>query len=194
MHGGGDDDRRAQQRRGAHSVTARKLLPDQTSGQGEQRQACQAVLQRIEQCFHKADGTTRAPKRKTIVAMPPRPAFVDFVMERFSPAGEITARFMMGGWCLYCDGLTFALVADNEVYLKGGDSNIPEFEARGLKAFRPFPDQDLVMKYYQAPPEVFEDPDAMRHWVGGAVAVARMKARKSPRKKPAAKRAQARKR
>jgi DNA transformation protein len=127
--------------------------------------------------------------------MPQRPAFVDFVIERFSPAGDITARFMMGGWCLYCDGLVFALVADNELYLKGGSHNIPAFEARGLKPFRPFPDQDMVMKYFQAPPEVFEDPEAMLHWVSGAVEASRQKAsRKRPAGKPAGSQEKPRKR
>ena len=101
--------------------------------------------------------------------MPERPRFVDFVIEQFSPLGEISVRFMMGGWCVYCDGFVCALIANNEVYLKGDAVNIPAFEARGLTAFRPFDGQDLVMKYFQAPPEIFEDTGAMRLWVGGAV-------------------------
>lgn len=114
--------------------------------------------------------------------MPECPPFVDFVIEQFSPLGEITVRFMMGGWIVYCDGFICALIANNEVYLKGDAKNIPAFEARGLKAFRPFDDQDVVMNYFQAPPEIFEDSDAMRRWVGGA-----LEASKRAKKKPKAK-------
>ena len=114
------------------------------------------------------------------------PPFVSFVLEQFSVLGESTARFMMGGYTFYIDGTVCALVADGQLYLKGDQHNIPDFDARGLKAFRPFPDQDLVMKYFEAPPEVFEDPDALRLWVGGALAAGRRSAKKKPgTKRPA---------
>ena len=54
--------------------------------------------------------------------------------------------------------------------------------ARGLRAFQPFPDQPGTMKYFQAPPEIFEDPEAMRSWAGGAVAVGRRAAKKKSRR------------
>lgn len=98
--------------------------------------------------------------------------------------GDATARFMMGGYVVYIDGVVCALVADGAVFLKGDAHNIPDFDARGLKAFKPFPDQDLVMKYFQAPPEIFEDPDALRQWVGGALEAGR----RAVKKKPAGKR------
>jgi DNA transformation protein len=104
----------------------------------------------------------------------PKPdRYVEFVVEQFSPLGRITTRFMFGGWCLYCEGTVFALVANGSVFLKGDAESIPKFEARGLPAFRPFPDQDLTMKYFQAPPEIFEDGDAMREWCGLAIAAGR---------------------
>lgn len=111
----------------------------------------------------------------------PRDKFVDYLEEAFAPLGEISSKRMFGGHCLYCDGIVFALVADAAVYLKADDQTIPEFEARGLSPFRPFPDQDMVMKYYATPPEVFEDPEALVHWVGGAVACGR-RAQKPKRK------------
>jgi hypothetical protein len=65
--------------------------------------------------------------------MPKPDRLVEFLREQFSPLGEITARFMMGGWVLYCRGTVFALVASGEVYLKGDKVNIPKFEARNLR-------------------------------------------------------------
>ena len=102
--------------------------------------------------------------------MPANNPFLEFLHEQFAPLGEITSRAMFGGHCLYCDGFVFGLVANKQVFLKTDDVNRPEFEARGLPGFRPFDDQDVVMQYYEAPPEVYEDQDAMRHWCGGAVA------------------------
>ena len=40
------------------------------------------------------------------------------------------------------------------------------------------------MSYYEAPPEIFEDPDAMRSWCAGSVDAGRLAAEKrSPKKK-----------
>lgn len=115
--------------------------------------------------------------------MPPRDRYVDFCIEQFSPLGRIDSRYLFGGWCLYCDGAVFALIANGELYLKGNDKNIPAFQARGLKAFQPFPDKPDTMKYFQAPPEIFEDSDALKHWAAGAIAAGRS-AKSKPKKRP----------
>ncbi len=101
--------------------------------------------------------------------MPPKDKFADYCIELFSPLGRIDAKYMFGGWCLYCNGAVFALIADGAVYLKGDNHNIPDFEARNLHPFKPFPDKPDVMKYYQAPPEIFEDADALKRWATGAI-------------------------
>lgn len=118
--------------------------------------------------------------------MPARNTYLEFLLEQLAPLGEISSRAMFGGHCLYCDGVVFALVANNALFLKTDDANRTGFEARGLRAFRPFEDQDAVMSYYEAPPEIFEDSDAMRDWCGGAVAAGRRaQARKKPKKRGA---------
>ena len=108
--------------------------------------------------------------------------YVEFLVEQFGPLGQIHARAMFGGHCLYCDGITFAIVADQAVYLKADAVNRPAFTARGLSPFRPFPDQDLVMQYYPAPAETFESLDGLREWAGSAVA-AGTRSKKSPTKR-----------
>lgn len=110
--------------------------------------------------------------------------YLEFVIEQLSSLGEITSRAMFGGHCLYCHGVVFALVADDELYLKVDDVNRPEFEAAGLKPFRPFPDQDVVMQYYPAPAEMFDSEAGLARWAGGAIEAGRRKAdRKRARKK-----------
>jgi DNA transformation protein and related proteins len=103
----------------------------------------------------------------------PRDKFVDFLLERFSLLGKATVKSMFGGYGFYCDGLFFAIYDQQHVYLKGDAETIPAFEARGLPAFQPFPDQSMTMKYWRAPAEMLEDDDALRLWAGGALAVAR---------------------
>ena len=116
--------------------------------------------------------------------MPAKDKFVEFCIERCGLLGSIDSKYMFGGWCLYCDGAVFALVADGALFLKGDEKIIPEFTVHGLEAFRPFRDKPDTMKYFQAPLEIFEDDDALRRWVGGSVAAGqRAKAKKSKPKK-----------
>lgn len=110
--------------------------------------------------------------------MPARTAYLEFLHEQLAPLGEISSRAMMGGHIFYCGGVVFALVASNALYLKTDDVNRREFHERGLRAFRPYRDSETVMSYYEAPPEIFEDPEAMKHWCGGAVEAGRRTQRK----------------
>ena len=100
-------------------------------------------------------------------------SYLEFLAEWLSPLGQISSRSMFGGHCLYCDGVVFALVADNVLYLKANDANRPEFEGLGLKPFRPFPDRPETMQYYPPPPEFFEDADAMERWGRAAIEAGR---------------------
>ncbi|MEZ5402371.1 MAG: TfoX/Sxy family protein [Bryobacteraceae bacterium] len=118
--------------------------------------------------------------------MPRDTRYLEFVKEQLAPLGGITSRGMFGGWCLYCDGVVFALIADGAMFLKADKVSAPMFEERGLQPFKPFPDQDMVMSYREAPPDIFEDPAAMRQWCGAALEAAhrsREKGRRGPRKR-----------
>ena len=94
---------------------------------------------------------------------------------------------MFGGHCLYCDGVVFALLANNELYLKVDDDIRGKFSGRGLKPFHPFDNQDFVMSYYQAPPELLDNSDAVLEWGGASVAAGRRAKRSKPRKRAGAK-------
>ena len=114
--------------------------------------------------------------------MPNNPAYLEFVTELLAPLGSITARSMMGGHVLYCNCFTFALIANNTLYLKADATTRPRFEELGLKPFYPFEGQ-ASMSYYQPPPEFFEDQDALLEWGHMAVAAAQRAKKKSSRVK-----------
>ena len=109
--------------------------------------------------------------------------YLEFVSGWLAPLGEISARSMMGGHVLYCDGVVFALVSHNALYLKAGDETRGRFEALGLAAFQPFPDKPGTMPYYLPPAEFFEDSDVMEAWGRAAVEVGR---RAQAKRKPKA--------
>lgn len=110
-----------------------------------------------------------------------RASYIKFLIEHLRPLGEITTRRLFGGNSLYCDGVVFALVAKDTLYLKVDDRNRPEFESSALEAFHPFGDESKAMGYYQAPAELFEDADALLRWGGGAVAAGRRASAKKSR-------------
>ncbi|MBC7924082.1 MAG: TfoX/Sxy family protein [Bryobacteraceae bacterium] len=118
--------------------------------------------------------------------MPAPNPYLEFLSEQLAPLGQITNRSMFGGHCLYCDGVVFALVASSAIFLKADDVNRPAFEAAGYKPFRPFEGPE-TMSYYEAPPEIFEDPQAMRLWCGGALEAGRRAQLKKSARPPRAK-------
>lgn len=44
--------------------------------------------------------------------------FVQYVVDQCSGAGEIAVRKMMGDYCVYCGGIVFGLICDNNLYIK----------------------------------------------------------------------------
>ncbi|MBR3441394.1 MAG: Ig-like domain-containing protein [Bacteroidales bacterium] len=44
--------------------------------------------------------------------------FVQYIVDQCSGAGDITVKKMMGDYCVYCDGVIFGLVCDNNLYIK----------------------------------------------------------------------------
>ena len=104
--------------------------------------------------------------------MPNNAAYLESVTGLLAPLGTIVARSMMGGHIVYCNSITFALIANNTLYLKADAETRPRFEELGLKAFYPF-ESRTPMSFYQPPAEFFEDETALIEWGRMAVAAGR---------------------
>lgn len=105
--------------------------------------------------------------------MPASAEFADFVIDCLAPLGGVRARRMFGGYGVFHDDRMFALIFDDELYLRTDDGNRPDFEALDLHAFvyeqrgRP-----VRLPYHQAPPEALDDPDTLAEWGREALAAA----------------------
>jgi len=44
--------------------------------------------------------------------------FVQFVIEQMEDAGNISYRKMFGDYGIYCNGIIFGLICDNQVFIK----------------------------------------------------------------------------
>ncbi len=99
--------------------------------------------------------------------------FVQFVLELMTPVGEVRARAMFGGYGIYREDIMFAIIVDDRLYFKADSATHRKFTARNLGQFTYVArGKTVTMQYYEAPPEVFEAPLAMRIWAQQSVAAA----------------------
>ncbi|CAH0991288.1 hypothetical protein SIN8267_01390 [Sinobacterium norvegicum] len=91
--------------------------------------------------------------------------FADFSCELLQGIGPVISKPMFGGFGLFLEGLMFALIADHTLYLKVDETSKTHFTDLGLEPFSYFKkDKQFSLNYFQAPEQVFDDIDAMRHW------------------------------
>ena len=113
--------------------------------------------------------------------------FAQHLNDVFRLFGPVALRRMFGGYGVYRDGLMFALVADDTLYLKADAENMHDFEREGLAQFQYSRQGKLVgLSYYQAPDEVMEDGVAAAQWArrsfDAALRTAAKQTRRSRRK------------
>lgn len=99
--------------------------------------------------------------------------FADYVTGQMMGLGHVSARRMFGGFGLYHQGLVFALIVDDQLYFKIDDESLPDFLAAGCQPFTYEARGSRVsLRYYEAPAEVFDEPEVMGDWARRAFAVA----------------------
>ncbi len=122
-----------------------------------------------------------------------RREFLDFVLEQMSLLRGLRSRSMFGGFGIYHGDHFFALLADDRLYIKSDALNRADFVERGLSPFvYGAKGKSATMSYYEVPPEVFEDRDAMKFWAEKGIAAAQRAA--SSKIKPSAVRPKSRSR
>lgn len=105
---------------------------------------------------------------------PPDP-FHDFVMELFAPMGPVSIRRMFGGAGVYAEGVMFALLADDMIFLKTDPALRSELALQGCEPFiwtRPSDGKAIDMGYVGLPVGAMDDGDEASRWGRRALAVA----------------------
>ena len=128
-----------------------------------------------------------SPRRRT--AAPPRPkalpAALAALLLRLTPLGDIKARAMFGGHGIYLDGQIFGIAAGERIFFKIDETTRPRYEAKGMAVFRPYDDNVTLASYFEVPPDVLDDADAVREWAAEAHRVAQKAARARAARGPA---------
>lgn len=103
--------------------------------------------------------------------------FLALLQDLLSDLGRVTSRRMFSGAGVYIDGVIFALVVDDVLYLKTDEESRTVFEAEGLKPFS-FVKQGkrISTSYWRAPERLLDDAPEMQRWARSALKAARQKA------------------
>ncbi|MBA7611322.1 hypothetical protein ES703_18542 [subsurface metagenome] len=99
------------------------------------------------------------------------PEYLDFVMEKLGPIGDITSRAMFGGYGIFHQGLMFAVISEDVLYFKVNDSNREMYKKAQSK---PFPHG---ISYWEVPPDVLEENARLHQWANISIEIAQEAAR-----------------
>jgi DNA transformation protein len=113
--------------------------------------------------------------------------FVEFVKDQMAPLGAIVSRRMFSGAGLYYDGVIFALILRDVLYLKVDEGNRAAYEAEGLSPFSYQVKARTVEigSYRRVPERLFDDADEMVEWARAALAAGRRAEAKKKRRRRA---------
>jgi len=107
--------------------------------------------------------------------------FLTLLQDLLSGLGLLSVRRMFGGAGLFANGMMFAIVIDDVLYLKADNKTRGAFEAEGMSPFsyerngRP-----VELSYWRAPERLLDDGEELCAWAWRARDVA---GRKPPKAK-----------
>jgi len=103
------------------------------------------------------------------------PEYVLDLLMQVGPPFDTSTRLrrMFGGHGVFCDGVMFALIADDVLFLKVDDATKPDFLAAGSEHFiYEKGGKPVEMSYVTVPDDANEDVEALRPWAHMALAAA----------------------
>lgn len=101
------------------------------------------------------------------------PQFSTFLLDTLGAVRPVTARRMFGGVGYYCEGVFFAIAAEEQLYFRVDDASRGFFEREGMQAFCPKGPGTQSMNYYAVPARVYDDPEELEVWMRRALVAAR---------------------
>lgn len=103
--------------------------------------------------------------------------YLDFVLDKLSPIGDIRSRAMFGGYGIFHEGLMFALISEDTLYFKVNESNRHIYETAQSK---PFPHG---ISYWEVTSDVLEDNTRLLELANISIGIAQEAARMKKKKK-----------
>jgi DNA transformation protein len=106
--------------------------------------------------------------------MPVSRAYKAFIQDLLSDFGPVNIRNMFSGAGIYADGVMFAILVDDRLYLKADSLSACDFAAEGKGPFtyRPKGRAPVAMSYWEVPERLLDDPEELVTWARRAHAAA----------------------
>jgi DNA transformation protein len=121
--------------------------------------------------------------------------YADFLREQLAPLGRLSLRRMFGKTGVFCDGVMFAVVTENTLYLRVDEQNREIFKE--AESFPPLNyakgGATIDLSFWRVPERLFDERDEFITWARAAlaaahrVAVKRKRATSKPKARPPAK-------
>lgn len=89
--------------------------------------------------------------------------YLEYVLDQLSQFGDVQSKKMFGGVGLFHDGLMFGMIGGDVFRLKVDESNIADYEVRGMQPFSSG-SKKKGMPYWEVPADVIEDPELLKGW------------------------------
>ena len=111
-------------------------------------------------------------------------AYADYIIDLLSSWGPATSRRMFGGHGIFRSGVMFALIADDQLYLKSDSETDEAYLQAGSEQFTySAKGKAINLSYWSAPEVFFEEPDELAKWADTAFHAALRADEKKPGKK-----------
>jgi len=98
-------------------------------------------------------------------------SYLTFVIEQLGGVRDILTKRMFGGVGIYSGDRFFAVMDNDTLFFKVDDALAGQYRKRGMPPFAPIPGKPPMMGYYQVPPSVLEDADALARWAAQSLQV-----------------------
>lgn len=98
--------------------------------------------------------------------MPVSAAYKSFIQDLLADFGPVSIRRMFSGAGVYADGVMFAILADDTLYLKADEVSARDFAAEGKGPFtyRPKGRGPVALSYWEVPERLLDDPEELVTW------------------------------
>lgn len=108
--------------------------------------------------------------------------FAEFLREQLAPLGRLTLRRMFGETGVFCNGLMFAMVTEDTLYVRVDDQNRAVFAEAASEPPLNFQKQgrSIDLAFWPVPDRLLDEPDELLVWVRAALEAARRVAAERP--------------
>jgi DNA transformation protein len=101
-------------------------------------------------------------------------SYKTFLHDLLVDFGPVEIRNMFGGAGIYADGVMFAILVEDTLYLKADEVSARDFAAedKGPFTYRPKDRRPVAMSYWEVPDRLLDDPAELAIWARRAHAIA----------------------